>query len=79
MIKIKKPNDFHHHLRENGLLKLTTKKCFDKYSLDNLEKFVSTNGCDCYNLPYNDENIVIQRESWIVPMYTGKQIKWKTI
>ena len=31
MIKIRKPNDFHHHLREHNLLKLTTKCCFDKF------------------------------------------------
>ena len=31
MIKIRKPNDFHHHLRENDLLKLTTKECFKKF------------------------------------------------
>ena len=31
MIKIRKPNDFHHHLREKELLKLTTKICFDKF------------------------------------------------
>ena len=31
MIKIRKPNDFHHHLRENDLLKLTTKECFQKF------------------------------------------------
>ena len=31
MLKIRKPNDFHHHLREKELLKLTTKNCFDKF------------------------------------------------
>tara|TARA_B100001287_G_scaffold275576_1_gene283555 strand:+ start:10384 stop:11400 length:1017 start_codon:yes stop_codon:yes gene_type:complete len=31
MIKIRKPNDFHHHLREKDLLSLTTKECFDKF------------------------------------------------
>ena len=32
-----------------------------------LEKFVSINGCDCYNLPYNTETISIIKESWKVP------------
>ena len=32
MIKIRKPNDFHHHLRENELLRITTKNCFDKFN-----------------------------------------------
>ena len=59
---------------------------FEQYdSLDKLEKFVSTNGCDCYNLPYNSDIITMQKQSWIVPdkydnivpMYAGKSIKWK--
>ena len=29
-IKIRQPNDFHHHLRDGDLLKLTTKECFDR-------------------------------------------------
>ncbi len=56
-------------------------------SLDKLESFISTNGCDCYNLPYNEENVKIQKLSWevpekydnIVPMYAGKKLKWKLI
>ena len=31
MLQIRKPNDFHHHLREKELLKLTTKECFNKF------------------------------------------------
>ena len=59
---------------------------FDKYNcLDNLEKFVSTNGCDCYNLPYNNNTITIKKIPWevpckydnIVPMYAAKTINWK--
>lgn len=54
-------------------------------ALDKLEKFISTNGCDCYNLPYNNDIINITNESWtvpekyndIVPLSTGKTIRWK--
>ena len=50
-----------------------------------LENFLSNNGCDCYNLPYNTEEILIKKESWvvpdkynnIVPLYNGKSIKWQ--
>ena len=53
-------------------------------SLINLEKFVSTNGCDCYNLPYNTEQIKLEKKSWLVPMkyenvvplFAGKLLKW---
>lgn len=56
-------------------------------SLDKLEGFVSTNGCDCYNLPYNEDRIEIQKVQWnvpekyddIVPMYAGKTINWKYV
>jgi dihydroorotase len=59
---------------------------FEKHnSLKNLEKFISTNGCDCYNLPYNEDYITLVKEVWdvpkkyenIVPLYAGKQISWK--
>jgi dihydroorotase len=59
---------------------------FSEYNaLHNLEKFMSTNGCDFYNLPYNDEYITLTNEEWvvplkygeIVPLYSGKTIKWK--
>lgn len=56
-------------------------------SLNNLEKFVSTNGCDFYNLEYGNEYVYIKKESWkvpekydnVVPMYAGKSIDWKYI
>ena len=42
MITIRKPNDFHHHLREKELLVLTVKNCFDKFHyvtvMPNLQK-----------------------------------------
>ena len=55
--------------------------------LHNLEKFVSTNGCDCYNLPYSEDNIEISKESWvvpekysnIVPLLNGKILKWQIV
>ena len=59
---------------------------FDKNnSLHNLEKFMSTNGCDFYKIPYNKEYICLKKEDWIVPnrygnlipLYNGKKIKWK--
>ena len=40
--------------------------------LINLEKFISTNGCDFYKLPYNKEYITIVKESWIVPKKYGR-------
>tara|TARA_B100000035_G_scaffold313678_1_gene327950 strand:- start:5746 stop:6744 length:999 start_codon:yes stop_codon:yes gene_type:complete len=54
-------------------------------SLNVLENFISINGCECYNLPYNTETVDIIKESWkvpdkydnVVPLYTGKIIKWK--
>lgn len=61
---------------------------FEKHdALDKLEQFVSTNGCDFYNLPYSDEAIVLKRKPWtvpekydnIVPLYAGKQIEWTYI
>ena len=30
-IKIRKPNDFHHHLRDKNILPFTTKHCFTKF------------------------------------------------
>ena len=53
--------------------------------LNKLEGFISTNGCDCYNLPYSEEKIEIIKQTWevpekydnIVPLYTGKILKWK--
>ena len=54
-------------------------------SLNVLENFISINGCECYNLPYNTETVDIIKESWkvpdkydtVVPLHTGKVIKWK--
>ena len=54
-------------------------------SLEQLEKFVSTNGCDFYGLPYSNEYIYLKKESWfvpskynnIVPLYADKTISWK--
>lgn len=68
-------------------VELITELFEDNDSLDKLEKFISTNGCDCYNLPYNNENIELHKSSWevpnkydnIVPMYAGKKMKWKLI
>ena len=56
-------------------------------SLENLEKFISTNGADFYNLPLNEEYIEIKKEEWkvpekfgnVVPLYAGKTIIWKQI
>ena len=39
--------------------------------LDNLEKFISTNGCDFYGLPYNEEYITLREEPWVVPEKYG--------
>ena len=65
-------------------VELVTEIFYNHNSLHNLEKFISANGCDCYNLPYNTDKILIKNESWIVPekydnvvpMYNGKNIKW---
>jgi dihydroorotase len=40
-------------------------------SEDNLEKFISTNGCDFYGLPYNEEYITLREEPWVVPKRYG--------
>ena len=65
-------------------VELVTEIFYNNNSLQYLEKFISTNGCDCYNLPYNTEKVLIKNESWIVPekydnivpMYNGKKINW---
>ena len=31
ILKIKKPNDFHHHLRDKNMLPITVKHCFNKF------------------------------------------------
>ena len=56
-------------------------------ALHNLEKFISTNGCDFYKLEYNTEYIILKNEKWkvpskyknIVPLYSNKIINWKNI
>ncbi len=56
-------------------------------SLNQLERFISTNGCDCYNLPYNTEYVQLVKESWevpkkydnVVPLFSGKNMQWKYI
>ena len=56
----------------------------DGLNVNNFEKFVSTNGCDFYNLPYSQDIIVMTRKTWtvpekygnIVPLYAGKQVSW---
>ena len=59
---------------------------FEKYdSLDNLEKFISTNGSDFYRLPYNSEYIILEKNDWVVPdkygdiipLYCGKTLSWR--
>ena len=66
-------------------VELITELFEENNSLDKLESFISTNGCECYNLPYNEEKIEIKKLSWevpekydnVVPMYAGKNLKWK--
>ena len=68
-------------------VELITELFEENNSLDKLESFISTNGCDCYNLPYNEEKIEIEKISWevpekydnVVPMYASKNLKWKII
>lgn len=59
---------------------------FDSYNrLENLEKFISTNGCDFYQLKYSNKYIALNKEEWtvpekydnIVPLCAGKKLKWK--
>tara|TARA_B100001287_G_C22627752_1_gene503438 strand:- start:65 stop:1081 length:1017 start_codon:yes stop_codon:yes gene_type:complete len=53
--------------------------------IHNLEKFISTNGCDCYNLPYNTDYVTLIQKDWvvplkyqnIVPLYAGKTLSWE--
>mgnify|MGYP003306088309 CR=1 FL=1 len=57
----------------------------EKPNLNNLEKFMSTNGCDCYNLPYNEDFIEISQTNWkvpekygeVVPFLAGSNMKYK--
>ena len=87
------------HLKENKLnscgcagifnctvaVELITELFYENRKLENLEKFISTNGCDFYNLDYNNEYIYLQKKSWIVPkdyngvvpLFSGEKINWK--
>ena len=55
--------------------------------LENLEKFISTNGCDFYGLPYNEEYITLIEDPWVVPekygdfvpLMTGETLVFKII
>ncbi|MDG1783340.1 MAG: dihydroorotase [Porticoccaceae bacterium] len=58
-------------------------------AMDKLEAFVSINGPDFYGLPHNTTNIVLNRQSWLlpeslpfedtvlVPLGAGTTLKWK--
>ena len=58
-------------------------------AINNLETFSSINGPKFYNLPINDNHIILSREEWIVPeyiekekikvknFYGGKKLNWK--
>ena len=58
-------------------------------ALDKLEAFASFNGPDCYNLPRNQERIILVRESWtpsgscpfgeaeLKPLRSGEALPWK--
>ena len=68
-------------------IELLTEIFEENDSLNQLEKFISTNGCDCYDLPYNKEYVQLVKESWqvpkkydnVVPLFSGKNIQWKYI
>jgi len=58
-------------------------------ALKNLEAFSSINGPKFYNLPINDNHVILSREEWLVPeyiekekikiknFYGGKKLNWK--
>jgi len=58
-------------------------------ALKNLEAFSSINGPKFYNLPINDNHVILSREEWLVPEYIekekiiiknfhgGKKLNWK--
>ena len=63
-----------------------TTQIFDEVKkLENLEKFMSTNGCDFYGLPYPDKYIELEQEKWcvpeeiggVVPLCGGETLNWK--
>ena len=45
----------------------------EENAIHNLEIFSSINGAKFYNLPINDNHIILSREEWIVPEYIEKQ------
>tara|TARA_Y100000816_G_scaffold233077_1_gene178459 strand:+ start:2400 stop:3401 length:1002 start_codon:yes stop_codon:yes gene_type:complete len=87
------------HLEENKLsccgcagifnspvaVELITQLFDENNCLHNLEKFISTNGCDFYNLPYNEEIIKLEKKEWtvpskygnVVPLFNNKIINWQ--
>jgi len=56
-------------------------------SLNKLEKFISTNGCDFYGLSHNNEFITLKKIEWqvpyiidnLTPLCSGEKLKWKII
>lgn len=68
-------------------IEVITKLFVDNNKLENLEKFISTNGCDFYKLKYNEKYIVIKNETWkvtneyegVVPLCVGETMEWKYI
>ena len=53
-------------------VQIVTELFYDNDKLDNLEKFISTNGSDFYGLPYNEEYITLRYNPWIVPKKYGE-------
>ena len=68
-------------------VQIITELFYRNNKLENLEKFISTNGCDFYNLPYNDEYITLKKKPWIVPkkynnfvpLMSGKEVLFDII
>ena len=66
-------------------VELITQLFYENNAVHNLEKFISTNGCDFYNLPNNNDYIELEMQDWvvpdkygdIVPLFNGKTINWK--
>jgi dihydroorotase len=55
--------------------------------LDKLESFTSKHGAEFYNLPLNEEKVVLAQEQWIVPIningvvpfMAGEKLSWKLV
>ena len=68
-------------------VQIVTELFYNNNKLENLEKFVSTNGCDFYGLPYNEEYITLRKVPWIVPekygdfvpLMTGETLKFNIV